>query len=111
MTASRSTSRSISWPLWSHQIRRLQAASARLAAGSPGTGRLHPCPTRPIPCAPPRCKPARSSFFRAGVRILDFDLATLALADGHAGLAPRPVALPGDACIVQHRPDVYVLTL
>src|SRR5438094_408795 len=54
---------------------------------------------------PPRYRPARSAFFRAGVRILDFDFATLALADGHAGLAPRPVALPGDAGIVQHRPD------
>src|SRR5260221_161213 len=61
--------------------------------------------TPPNPCVPPRCKPARSAFFRAGVRILDFDLATLALADSQPGVAPGPVTLPGDAGIVQHRPD------
>src|SRR5205823_3222064 len=49
--------------------------------------------------------PARSAFFRAGVRILDGDLATLALADGDAGLAPGSVALPRDAGVMQHRPD------
>src|SRR5437879_13869473 len=59
-------------------------------------GQLRPCPTPPNPCVPPRCKPARSAFFRAGVRILDFDLATLALADSQPGVAPGPVTLPGD---------------
>ena len=63
------------------------------------------CPIPPTPSAPPRCRPARSAFFRAGVRVLDLDLATFALANGHAGLAPGPVALPGDAGVVQHRPD------
>jgi nucleotide-binding universal stress UspA family protein len=65
----------------------------------------------PDPCVPPRCRPARSSFFRAGVRIVDLDLAPFALADDLASLAPGPVALPGDTCVVEHRPDSVVLTL
>ena len=68
-------------------------------------GRLRPCPTRPAPSARPGCRPARSSFFRAGVRVVDLDLATLALADGRTGVAPGPVALPTDTRIVQDGPD------
>src|SRR5205823_629437 len=81
------------------------AASARRAEEWPGMDRLRPCPTRPTPCVRLGCRPARSSFFRAGVRVVDGDFAALALADRHAGLAPGAVALPGDAGVVQHRPD------
>ena len=36
-------------------------------------------------------------FFWFSVRIVDLDLATLALADGHARLTPAPVALPAQS--------------
>src|SRR5260370_35912547 len=68
-------------------------------------GRLRPCPTLPAPSARPGCRPARSSFFCARVRVVDLDLAPLALAHGRTGVAPRPVALPTDTRIVQDRPD------
>src|SRR5437868_4697511 len=67
--------------------------------------RLHPCHTRLTLRVPPRVSPSRSGFFRAGVRVVHFDLAPLALAYGLAGLAPGPVALPRDAGVVQHRPN------
>src|SRR6266851_356454 len=68
-------------------------------------GRLRPCPTRPAPSARPGCRPARSSFFCARVRVVYLDLAPLALAHGRTGVAPGPVALPTDTRIVQDRPD------
>src|SRR6266851_7901016 len=68
-------------------------------------GRLRPCPTRPAPSARPGCRPARSNFFCARVRVVDLDLATLALAHGRTGVAPGPVALPTDTRIVQDGPD------
>src|SRR5437762_1715607 len=71
----------------------------------PISDQLRPSPTRLGPCARPGCRPARSSFFRAGIRVVDFDFATLALADGHTGFAPGPVLLPADAGVVEHSPD------
>jgi hypothetical protein len=68
-------------------------------------GRLRPCPTLPAPSARPGCRPARSGFFCARVRVVDLDLATLALAHGRTRMAPGTVALPTDTGIVQHRPD------
>src|SRR5438477_2160132 len=67
--------------------------------------RLRPCPTPPNGCVRTRCRPTRSVFFRAGVRILNLGLAVLALADGQPGFAPGPVVLPSDARVVQYRPD------
>src|SRR6266851_6770603 len=68
-------------------------------------GRLRPCPTLPAPSARPGCRPARSSFFCARVRVVDLDLATLALAHRRTRMAPGPVALPTDTRIVQNGPD------
>src|ERR1700694_419909 len=68
-------------------------------------GRLRPCPTLSAPSARPGCRPARSSFFCARVRVVYHDVAALALADGRTGVAPGPVALPTDTSIVQDGPD------
>ena len=87
-------------PCWSRA-----AATAHQDAVRLGRDRLR-LRTRPTaPSVRPVCRPARSAFVGRRIRIADTHHAVLAVAQGHAGLAPGAALLPAQAGLVQDARD------